>query len=708
MADDIIRLVKASKLPDIPAEIRTLLDAGNFEAIDTDFLSRIESDPLDVPFLLGAIRGVVQRKRTEQAQMLLDLMLEALSEDGAGAGRLGAAVSVLRFWPACATARRILFDGLKESYRDSPHFDALVKHCGFERAEDPLRALETLEMWLRFDEGSIVYMQAKGVGRVKEINLSLETVRVDFMGRDGAPMSLRIAEAARMLQPLPKGHFLRDTIENTAQLQRLAETDPGELLRRLFQSVNRPLNTAELKEMLSGIVPAQAWAAWWNRARQDSRLVAAAGARTQLSWSDSAAQADAQVAEAFAKAGPRQKLEMAKKYLDRSEELGKTIVESLVEMARGAQDKEPGFALEIALTLESRIPASLRPLVRMRADDFLSREDIVSIIRSVSDRALRRKAVSCVKQKRGDWVDVYFSMLAQESDAQCLELVYDALSGAAGGRLSDMVTSVMKMPATAPGLFAWVCRELPRRTELKAFAGASLITTVVSALQDLSMKEFHSQLRKLFDPGQACRIAVGNLKIEQAREILTMFDRDVGLEPFRKDEFLRDINTTFPKLNEPEHEVFYVTAEALEAKQEEFKRIVQHELPKNREEIIKAKEFGDLSENFEYHAARARQEMLSSRAKTLGDELNFARVIDFRTVDASQVNVGTSVRLAPAEAGGDEITVTILGPWDSDPSKNIISHLAPAARTLFGAKVGDTREYHGAQYRIAEIRVWTR
>jgi transcription elongation GreA/GreB family factor len=698
----------AFQIPEIPACIAGWLEAADYDSIDSGFLTRLDQNPVDTDFLVGTLRGVVKRKRTRQAREHLDLLVQALNKKENTAARGTVGRQILKFWPDCQEARAMVLAHLRSVYAESPNISRLIGHCTFSGDADSLKTLDTLESWLRFDEGCPVYMQTKGVGRVREVNLAIGTVKVVFDGEAGKPMSFRITEAARLLEPLAKGHFLRDKLDNLSLLQQLADSDPGELLRRIFTSLNRPLSAADLKDLLSGVIPAQAWSSWWNRAKQDPRIVAGSGARALCSWSDSAQQADAMVGDAFAKAAPRQKLEMAKKYLGRSEDIGKIIVESLASIACNAQKNEPGFALEIALTLESKMPASLRSLFTVTSSSLIERPDIIAIIDQIEDKALRRKVVSMIREQRSDWIELYFTLLRQEGDTQSIEMVYEALCGGDRARLDDMVKSVMMAPLSAQGFFTWMCRVLPDRPELKARADVSLIKAVIGALSDSSFSEFHSQLRKMFDSGQACRLAVGNLDMEQAREILAVFDRDVGLESFRKDEFLRDLDTTFPGLNKPEHEIFYVTSAALEAKQEEFRRIVQHDLPGNRDEIVKAKEFGDLKENFEYHAARARQEMLSSRAKTLGDQLSFARIIKNGEVDFSQVNVGTSVRLVPSAGAGEEITLTILGPWDSDPSRNILSHLAPAAIELLGAKTGDTREYHGTIFRIADIRPWTK
>jgi len=695
---------RTGPLPEVPPEIRAFLDAGDADGVENAFMTRLEEAPDDTDFFIGTLRGLA-KKRAGLAETFLELLLETMQGDGQGAVRTDVLQSCLKFWPDCSIARTQLVEQLRAEYRDSPNFDRVAGHCDVVTSGEPLAALESLERWLRYDEGRPVYLPTKGVGRVCEVNLSLDKIRVQFEGDGGKGMSLKIDEAGRLLEPLPRGHFLRDKLENPAELQHLAESDPGEVLRRLFTSVCRPLTTIEMKEMLDGVVDSARWSAWWNRARNDPRLIVGSGARPECRWIDSAEEADAEVGARFDAAPPREQLEMVRKYAARSQELAETMAGRLAASAEKLQASDPALALEIALTLENRLSRASQPAVGSQA--LLLRDDAAQIISGIADRNMRKKAIVEAQSSRTDWQLLYRRLLVAESDAQCVGHMYDALGEADGAGLDEFVVQTLASPSTAPGFFAWLCKEIASRQDLKKRADYRLIRSVVSALADVSLKDFHAALRALFDPGGAAHIAVGNLQPEEARELLASLDRDMGLESYRREELRRDLLRTYPNISEAKREAFFTTAEALERKREEFRRLVKVELPNNAVEIKRAKEYGDLSENFEYHAARARQELLSSQAKTLEDQLGSARVLDASAVDPSTVNVGTRVRLDPAGDGGEEISLTILGPWDSDPSRNILSYLAPSVGDLLGARVGDTCEFNGRSLRIADITVWT-
>jgi len=136
--------------------------------------------------------------------------------------------------------------------------------------------------------------------------------------------------------------------------------------------------------------------------------------------------------------------------------------------------------------------------------------------------------------------------------------------------------------------------------------------------------------------------------------------------------------------------------------QQDLKELIGRQIPETLKAIQVAKEHGDLSENFEYHAARARQELLSARAAQLQADLARIKVIDPATIDPARVRVGTRVRLEP-EGGGDARTFTILGPYEGDPEHGVLSIGSEAAQALLDRAAGDPVTLDGERWTVAAI-----
>ncbi|MDR1413868.1 MAG: GreA/GreB family elongation factor [Puniceicoccales bacterium] len=161
---------------------------------------------------------------------------------------------------------------------------------------------------------------------------------------------------------------------------------------------------------------------------------------------------------------------------------------------------------------------------------------------------------------------------------------------------------------------------------------------------------------------------------------------------------IQDLIVSSSKVRVPQDVSLRVSMSSLEAKRREYEILVKEKLPANKEAIEIAREHGDLSENSEYKMARQDQETLLSRKTQLEEELRMAQVIDFSSVDTSMVSIGSKVRVKQVESG-EVLEYVILGAWDSDPAKNIISYKAHIAQALLGKKEKDLIESMGEDHR---------
>ncbi len=100
--------------------------------------------------------------------------------------------------------------------------------------------------------------------------------------------------------------------------------------------------------------------------------------------------------------------------------------------------------------------------------------------------------------------------------------------------------------------------------------------------------------------------------------------------------------------------------------------------------IKKAREFGDLSENFEYHAAKNEQGLLEARIRTLRSRLDLAEIVPDATGD--EVGIGSVVEIE--DEGGETLTVEVSAVGGS----GTVSPTSPLGSALLGRAVGDSVE----------------
>jgi transcription elongation factor GreA len=130
-----------------------------------------------------------------------------------------------------------------------------------------------------------------------------------------------------------------------------------------------------------------------------------------------------------------------------------------------------------------------------------------------------------------------------------------------------------------------------------------------------------------------------------------------------------------------------MTQTGLDELTEELNKLKEKE-PTAVDRVTKAREFGDLSENSEYHASREDLAFIQGRIEELEDMVARAVVVDSHV--KGQVDIGCEVTV---HASGQEHTFTIVGEFEADPIKKKISHDSPLGKALMGKKVGETVEF---------------
>ena len=123
----------------------------------------------------------------------------------------------------------------------------------------------------------------------------------------------------------------------------------------------------------------------------------------------------------------------------------------------------------------------------------------------------------------------------------------------------------------------------------------------------------------------------------------------------------------------------------LEEKLNYYKTVRRVEVSKK---IGTAREFGDLSENSEYDAAKEEQAQVEAEISEMEDILLSCQVVDDKKSSKEIVEIGSTVRLYDEEFD-EELEYKILGSTESDPANGIISNMSPVGSALLGHKKCD-------------------
>lgn len=135
----------------------------------------------------------------------------------------------------------------------------------------------------------------------------------------------------------------------------------------------------------------------------------------------------------------------------------------------------------------------------------------------------------------------------------------------------------------------------------------------------------------------------------------------------------------------------YLSKECYDKLVAELEELINVELPRVKNEIAEARDKGDLSENFEYHAAKREQGKLLGRIRFKQRVLQYARVIDTSNFDGDVIGLFRQVEMTNL-VNGMQMTYTIVNPHEANLRESKISIKSPIASALVGKRMGDIVE----------------
>ncbi len=150
-----------------------------------------------------------------------------------------------------------------------------------------------------------------------------------------------------------------------------------------------------------------------------------------------------------------------------------------------------------------------------------------------------------------------------------------------------------------------------------------------------------------------------------------------------------------------------LTQEGLDDLNAELLELTSKKLPEVIERVAKAREYGDLAENAEYHSARDEQQLIQTRIDEIQAIVSSAKVVK-ATKSHNAVGMGSVVTLQTMSGKKQEMTVTIVGEFEASPGDRKISSVSPLGKALMGKKKGDACKVSAPggemEYQILDIK----
>ena len=584
------------------------------------------------------------------------------------------------------------------------------------------KAAEKLDL---LKPGTFCLHKSWGFGRVAEWNLLLNQILIDFAGKKAHPMQLQYA--AENLTVIRTEHFLARKAADLAATKRLAKDDPVALVRNILESLDGKATAQQISEwMVPDMFNEAEWKRWWESARKHLKASGAFSIPAKKTEpvqirAEGISHAD-ELIEAFNHARqPKEQvaaLEQIVKFHQQFKEPEKQlqlVITAVENVATRNQKLHPELAFELVLgrddLLES-FPQLKTTHIGLTLAKLIADEErrLMSILPKLP-AAKEKRILQALPAALGDRWSARALQLMQATHGRMVAQIPHVFRDAGQhAELRTMLERSVREHSATSEMLVWLCTE---REDWRELINPELLAAILSALEreQYSAPGRASKLQRLLmEDRQLFQDMFGNADVGLARDALRRLQLSPLFDELTKRSLLARIVKVFPDLEsmiagaQPQEKAapLVVSWSSLEKRKAEYEELVKKKIPENTKEISVARSYGDLSENFEYKAAKQMQAVLVRRRSELEQALQNARGTAFENPDTSRVSIGTIVTVRD-KASKKQETYTILGAWDGDPDRHIISYQTAIGQALLGRKAGETVTLPNGEYEILSI-----
>ena len=388
-----------------------------------------------------------------------------------------------------------------------------------------------------------------------------------------------------------------------------------------------------------------------------------------------------------------------------------TNLRTISEIANFIIDSGLELKVEEKIDAGGELPQAVELANFLRQEGHLSEEDCAAVEEEVFTEAMKK---ALTKYQKGQGIKPANGILDEVTANKIKGRSYDAVI--------DYFENGLNQRTLTSDALAWICRE--RNKHASVLFDPSLSLSVMSSLETDQLKEegavrAANRLRDLInDDRDLIPDLIKDADINTIRNFASRLVSSASFDELTRKSLMARVIKLHPSVadlvagKEVKEEVMFVSEESLKTKEAAYKKLISEEIPQNREDIKIARSYGDLRENFEYKSSKEYQNVLMKRKADWERDIRLANPMDFSSPDTSMVSIGTTVELSSTD-GGDDLTYTILGAWDSDPDQGIIAYLSERGSMLLEKKVGEEVHLPTGEkgktddYKIASIEAFT-
>lgn len=617
---------------------------------------------------------------------------------------------------------------LKTNNANDPFLSDKLRLVGLRNREKFQSAIRNFELLSHFKKGNFVFHTAGwGTGEIIDTALVREEVMIEFEYVIG-PQQFSFEKAFKTLLPLSSNHFYSRRFGSPDDLEKEARENPAEIIRLLLKDLG-PKTAAEIKEELSDLViPIEDWNRWWQTARakikKDTKIESPKELKDPFRLRSEEIPHEVTFHKALdAKPGVNITIHMVYTFLrDFPETLKnqefKVSLQKKLQTILDTEQVNEIQRLQILFFLEDLNLSKVSEQIHSILLEMKAPSDLIC---SMEIMPFQKRALQHIHRLRKDWSEIFLNLLFSVEQNLLRDFLLNELNvPETKDALKRSLNTLLIQPLSFPEIFIWYFQKIIDKKSQLPFSEKEgknqFFEALLILLDHLEEKIQHRDLAKKIiailtgDRYKVVRDIMQQSSLEEIKEYLllatkcsTLTDHDIKilhslaevvypvLGRLRKD---KEGNTT-------EENVIWTTQEGYQTIQERVRHIATIETIHNAKEIEAARSLGDLRENAEFKAALEKRDRLQSELKLLSTQLARARILTPEDVSLDEVGVGSVVYCADSK--GKQIKFTLLGPWDADPEKHILSFQSKLAQSMKGRSVNEKFEFQGEQFTITDI-----
>jgi len=588
--------------------------------------------------------------------------------------------------------------------------------------------IKHVDVLVQLAQGGYCMHRSWGFGRITTVDTVFARFAIDFQGKPAHSMDLSFA--ADSLKPIPKDHILARKASDLNALRQMAALHHLDLIKVVLSSFGGQATVDQIQGVLVPDIIASDWKKWWEVAKREMKkdghfLVPLKKNEPVVMREQTISLQDRLLKEFQAAKGLKAKLIVANeihKSLDDLQDKAGTVTEVITQLnadITSHQRTQPSLALEaIFLRDDLRLACGLtaQPGEVTSKDVWAGESSFQSIMESMAAAKYRRSLQSYQEAHPASWHESLLSLLNLSSAKLCSECAAVLLQAGKLQELKDALARMISQHTASSELLLWLAKE--RSDTFADILGPEVFRAMLTAMERDQFNEIRSNRLRDFilDDSTLLVELIGSADMEVIKDLTRALQLSPSFDDMDKRSLLARIVKNYPSIQSlitgetsKQDSGLVVSWESLERRKAEYEELVKKKIPANSKDIAIARSYGDLRENHEYKSAKEAQKLLMRRKGELEGQLVRARGTDFSNAKADEASIGTVVKVTELANGNSE-TFTLLGAWDSEPEKGIISYLSPVGQALMNHKVGDEVEMDleggKRKFRIDSIALW--